>query len=113
MPPARPTTMALPGRSSLRPWPLRCWPTPFEAALVARSCRRRLAPLLSPPNAARAATSGRTGAAEARSGIFDPLLLVFARRSLSGQMVTRPRRRESGGDALEGGRRVAMLLSVR
>jgi len=83
MPPARPTTMALPGRSSLRPWPLRCWPTPFEAALVAGSCRRRLAPLVSASGSALAGTCRPTGAAEARSGIFDPRLLVFGRGSLS------------------------------
>ena len=61
-----------------------------ETTLVLGSCRRRLAPLLSPPNAALAGTCRRTRAGKARSGILDPLLLVFARGSLSGQTVTRP-----------------------
>jgi hypothetical protein len=34
MPPARPTTMALPGRSSLRPWPLRCYLVCLECDLL-------------------------------------------------------------------------------
>jgi hypothetical protein len=43
-----------------------------RAALVASSCRKRLAPPLSPPNLQRAATRRRTAAAEVLSSIVDP-----------------------------------------